>query len=90
MVVEVIEVVVGLLNFLSTWRVSLLTVLGIAGVYATTFTVEAKPLRLFLCAVVFLAALWCGWRWQKAAERRSRSGAKQASSRRHGAPWCRL
>jgi phage shock protein PspC (stress-responsive transcriptional regulator) len=86
MVVEVVEAVAGLLDMLSTWRFSLLAVAGIIGGYATRFAVESHPLRLLLFVVVFLAACWCGWRWQKAAEQRSHSGAKPSSPRHHGAP----
>ena len=84
MFIEVIEGAIGLLNLLSTWRFVACAAAGVAGVYATAFAVEARIPRLGLCGLVFLVALWCGWRWQKAAEQRRRANAKLTKPRFDG------
>ena len=85
MLIEVIEGALGLLDLLSTWRFVGCAAAGVAGMYATAYAVDVLIPRLVLCGLIFLVALWCGWRWQKSAEQRFRANAKLAKSHVDGA-----
>ena len=72
---DVANALFGLLNFVSTWRVSLVASIGAAGALFVFFRIPRPAPTLALAIVSFAAALWIGYRWQSSFEIRRRQSS---------------
>jgi len=78
---EVVEVVVGLLSFLSAWRFCVPATIGAGCALWVFFRLENPMSSLISALTVLIVSIWLGYRWQRTADAR-----RQTSNNRWRGP----
>ena len=75
MVLDVVNALIGLLNVITTWRLSLVTAIGAAAGLFVYFRLSNPVLGAALALALFGISFWLGYRWQSTFEIRRRQSS---------------
>jgi hypothetical protein len=72
MIVDVVNALFGLINFISTWRFSLVASIGAVCALFVFFRLHNPVQGLVMAIALFGISSWIGYRWQNTFEIRRR------------------